>query len=194
MPSANVRSIEALAEFSATLSHFQNSAQSSLIMATNELRQVMDWLYERERHCQGEVQRAHEAVVQSQSALAACLASSEYDARSGRTYVPDCSRYRAAVDEAQVWLHQTEAQLQVVHHWLRAVTDASMAYQAQAQSLTRLLTNDVPNATAFLRDKVGDLQTFLTGSVHISSPSTPLSSVRTSSDEVDSLEWTNQDL
>ena len=181
--SAHVRSIQALEDLKGALGRFDGEAQMALQAAEQEVRRTLDWLQERLNYWRSEVQRRREEVRQAQADLASCLASGYYE--DGHYYEPDCSAEEQALYQAQVRLHEAEAELRNVQRWMKAVGDAVAAYRTQAQRLGRLIATDLPKANAFLEHKIAELQAYLavaapTGAVGVmpaAAPSRPAEGV-----------------
>ncbi len=172
MSAANVRNIQALADLKAALARFKSDALEPIHAAQQEIQRAQEWLAERERHWQREVQRCEEIVRQTQAALARCQASGYYD-KQGRYYPPNCSAQERALAHAQQQLERTRAELQNARQWARAVEQAAAEFQREQQRLTNMLNNDAAKALALLERKIAILQ----GYVGDSAPSTSASSL-----------------
>ncbi|MFQ5342053.1 MAG: hypothetical protein ACE5F6_10960 [Anaerolineae bacterium] len=160
-PSANVLAIHALEELKVALGRFGGEAQAALRTAEQEIRRTLEWLQERQAHWEREVRRRQEEVRQARAALERCRASARHDPKTGRSHVPDCSRYEHALAQARGCLREAEAELRNVREWSRQVQQTAADYQRQAQRLAAMLSNDLPKATALLGRKITTLQPYV---------------------------------
>lgn len=160
MSSANVRNIQALVDLKAALVRYKSDAQASLFAARQEIQREQDWLAERERYWQREVQRAEVFMRQTQAALARCQASGYRD-KDGRYYPPNCSKQEHELAQAQQQLQAAQRELQTTQQALRAVQQQAAEFQRQAQRLQSVLENDVAKAIALLERKIAILQGYV---------------------------------
>lgn len=160
MSAANVRNIQALADLKAALARFKSDALEPLHAAQQEIQRTQEWLGERERHWQREVQRCEQEARQAQAALDRCQGSGYRD-KEGRYHEPDCSAQVRAAAQAQYQLRQTRAELENVQRWASAVRQAGAEFQREAKRLTNMLNNDVAKASALLERKIAILQGYI---------------------------------
>lgn len=173
MSAANVFNIQALSDLKAALARFKSDALEPIHAAQQEIQRTQEWLTERERHWQREVQRCEQVLRQAQAALVRCQASGFYD-RDGRYHPPNCSAQEHAVAQARSQLEHGRQELQNVQHWTRAVDQADAEFQREAQRLSNMLDNDVAKASALLENKIAILQSYIAmdaPSVSYSAPS-----------------------
>jgi DNA repair exonuclease SbcCD ATPase subunit len=190
--SANVLSVQALADLKAALKRFGSDVREPLNTVAQEIRHTLDWLAERQAYWHAEVRRRQEIVARARAALSACQSSGSYDPKTGRSSVPDCSAQQRTLLQAQTYLREAEAQLQNVQQWLRQVQQVIADYQRQAQRLTALLDNDLPKSEAFLERKLVDLERYRTDSSISTSGSRtigPLQSGATISEAAVGVSW-----
>ncbi|MBI4670493.1 MAG: hypothetical protein HY741_02335 [Chloroflexi bacterium] len=157
--SANVRNVQVLADLKAALARFKSDTQSSLNAAQQEIQRAQEWLGERERHWQGEVRRREQVAQQAHAALQRCQASGTYD-RDGHYYPPNCSAEEAALAQVQRSLSAAQAELRTVQQFSRALQQAAVEFQREAQRLANYLNNDVTKASALLENKISILQAY----------------------------------
>jgi hypothetical protein len=162
--SITVYSVQSLEELQASLLRYQDYALRTLEAAALGIRRALDWLVERQNFWLNEVRRREEFVRQAAAAFNACNARTYYDAKSGRTYQPDCSQEWRALERAKLLKAEAEHELHVVNEMLSQVQRAHERYQREAQKLTLLLRNDVPQSVALLKRKVAILRSTLGGS------------------------------
>ncbi|HEX9029859.1 MAG TPA: hypothetical protein VF823_11845, partial [Anaerolineales bacterium] len=106
MPAANIHSINLLDELKSALSRFSSETLDAMDATERTTWQVLEWLQERLNHWHGELERQQTVLSSAESALASCQATQSYNAQTGQTYIPDCSRYQEAVLNARVKLRQ----------------------------------------------------------------------------------------
>jgi len=156
----HVESIEALKDLDASLGRFVSEAHEALSAADLEIRRTLDWLQERLRHSQREVERWQREVQRAAVALERCRRSGYYD-RDGRYHAPDCSAYEAALQLARQHLRAAKAERANARNWLGRVHEGEDAYRREARRLERMTSADIPRARALLKRKVADLRAYL---------------------------------
>lgn len=160
MSAANVRNIQVLADMKAALARFKSDAQAQLLATQQEIRRAQEWLAERERHWQRQVQQCQEIARRAQAALAHCQASGFRD-EQGRYYPPNCSAEERIAAQAERQLENARRELETVQHAARAVAQAAAEFQREQQRLSNLLNNDLAKASALLENKIGILQSYI---------------------------------
>lgn len=157
---ANVKSFQALVEFKTDLAKYRVESLQVLATVTRNIRQIQEWLAERQRYWRKQCELAQEALLQARSALERCKASGAHNSETGEHVVPDCSIYEEDVAQAQRVLRQAEEELRNVIHWRKMVEEAVNSYQRQAIRLHTQLIQDVPKAEHFLGTKIAQLETY----------------------------------
>ncbi len=160
MSAANIHNIQVLADLKAALARFKSDALEPIHAAQQEIQRAQQWLADREKHWQREVQRCEQEVQRAQAALSRCQASGYRD-KEGRYHEPDCSAQERTVAQANYQLSQSKAELQNVQRWARAVEQAAAEFQREAQRLTNMLNSDVVKASALLENKISVLQSYI---------------------------------
>ncbi len=159
-PGANVLSIQALEDLRTALSRFGGDAQDALRSADLEIRRTLEWLDEALRRWQQEVAKRREAERRAAAALSRCQASGYRD-RDGYYHEPDCSAYEQALSTARFRRTEAEKQLRNVQQWEKVARDAVDSYHRQARRFQNALSSDLPNGTALLERKIGQLRAYL---------------------------------
>ncbi len=157
---ANVKSFQALVEFKTGLAQYRVESLQVLDIIARNIRQIQEWLAERQQYWRREVELAQEAVLQARSDLERCMASASYNSETSERCIPDCSGYEEQLAQAQRSLRHAEEELQNVIHWRNMVEEAVGSYQRQAVRLHAQLTQDVPKAENFLGKKTAQLETY----------------------------------
>ncbi|MBD3308373.1 hypothetical protein GF339_18200 [candidate division KSB3 bacterium] len=156
----HVQSIQALVELRSSVGQFRQESLQSLDVINKEIRRFEDWLLERQRYWQYQIEQAQEMLYYAQRALEECQASGYYDEDTGRYHAPNCSGYEMQVAEAYRRLRQAEEELHNVMHWKNLVGQAVHDYQRQARRLADQLNHTLPQAGAFLGRKLATLEAY----------------------------------
>lgn len=153
--SANVKSIEALDQFTLVLAKFRNETGQVIDAVSREINQNRQWLDDRYRYWRYQIDRREEMVRQAQRALAECLHSGNND------YRPDCSGYEERLRSAFYDLQRARDQLQYVREWKKRFEASVAAYQTQSQRLRKRLSTDVPKSENLLKRIVLKLKEYI---------------------------------
>jgi len=168
MSTVNVRSIDALEELQASLSRYADQSQTALAAVQREVQRTLEWLDERVRHWQTEVQRGQDEVRRTRAAYERCMASGDRD------HPPSCGGEEQAIYDARRRLAQAEADARMAAEARKAVLAEAEAYQREAARLRALVQGDTPKAVATLRDKVAVLRSYAGGATGAATlPSAP---------------------
>lgn len=159
-PGANVLSIQALEDFRTALSRFGGEAQDALRSAELEIRRTLEWLVEAQRRWQREVAKRRETERRAAAALSRCQASGYRD-RDGYYHPPDCSAYEQALSTARFRRAEAEKQLRNAQQWEKVARDAVDSYHREARRFQNALSSELPNGTALLERKIGQLRAYL---------------------------------
>jgi len=157
---ANVRSIETLVQLKTGFNRYSYEAQAALQGVNQELVRTHEWLAERQRYWQAQVQRCRQAVQEAQVALRRCQNDARIDAQEHR-HIPDCLHYENVMMHAVAKLREAEAELNTVRHWILTVDQAVQVYQRQAVRLVHVLDGDLIKAETVLAQKIDSLQAYL---------------------------------
>lgn len=160
MRGADVRSIHALADLRTALVRFGAETEAALRAMDAQVRQTLEYLYERQRHWESKVRAAEEEHKRAQAALAACLSRTYTDPKTGRTYTPPCTQEREWVLRTRVALAEAQARLREVVEWRRLVESAAAEYQRQARKMAAWLHEELPKAAGLLESKVHTLHAY----------------------------------
>lgn len=158
--SAKVQSVQALIDLKTSINYFGNEAQASLQCAEQEILSTEEWLRQRLAHWKMEEHRRQNALLAAEKALASCKASGYRD-EDGYYHAPDCTSYEFAVSQAVTQLQEAQAEINNIKQWTSKVNQATASYRAQAHRLSRIISSDIPNASAFLGKKITELQSYL---------------------------------
>jgi hypothetical protein len=151
---ANVRSIAALDEMNNALKRFQSEAFSVLNAIEMEIKRTWEWLQERLKHWQYELNRRQQALVQAQNALQACMRSGDWE------HPPDCRQLQAAVLRMQRLVQEAEQELRIVMMHMKRIDEAIKNYQVAARRFGGTLNGELLQGSAFLSNRASILYSY----------------------------------
>ncbi|HIQ09252.1 MAG TPA: hypothetical protein EYH28_07085, partial [Anaerolineaceae bacterium] len=157
----DVRAVHALDELRAGLVQFREEAETALREMEAAIRRVLHYLAEREAHWNREVARREAEHNQALAALTACRSREYQDPKTGRTYVPPCTREQEWVRRTRVELERAAASLRAVRKRRKVVERTVADYRRQARRLAAHLEANVPKATARLEQHAAALRSYL---------------------------------
>jgi hypothetical protein len=154
IPSANVTSVQAMADFQAALVNFADRAGDVLTTAELELRRLIDWLAEKAQHYQAEIRAAENAVFEAKAELTRKRMMRIGDRK------PDTIDQEKALARAQAWLEHAQEMLERTRRWQREFPDHVLDYEGPARQLKFLLEAQAPQMAAFLTQKIEALEKY----------------------------------
>ena len=152
--SVHVTSLEGMAELQAALLTFTEKAKDALSSVELELRRTLDWLSDQAKHWQADIRVAENAVFEAKAELTRKKMMKIGDRK------PDTTDQEKALQRAMAWLEHAEEMLARTRHWQRAFPDVMLDYQGPARQLQFLLEAQVPQASAYLNQKIEALQKY----------------------------------
>ena len=154
---ANIRSIESLREFEASLVQFYDVASRSASNMQQQSHRMMQWLeLDRPGFWKRQIELGHQRVAEARTRLTQCKMRRTGDFR------PSCYDEKKALEKAKRELEYARRQIQVVKQWtVKARHDVEEFTGRQAQ-LTRMLEGDVPRMCALLKRLVQKLERYTT--------------------------------
>jgi ribosomal protein S20 len=154
MSSAQVHSVERLADFKAALQTFADKAKDAMSSNAMEIRRAQDWLARQLQLWKSEIRRAEEAVVVAKNELA----RKKMMRISDRP--PDTTDQEKALRKAQARLAHAEAKRDNAKAWLRQLPDAIEEYDGQARPFQDVLDHNLAKMIAFLEQKIAALEEY----------------------------------
>lgn len=151
---ANVQSIDALAELRSALVRFRGEAEQSLAETSRAIDQTREWLRDRMLFWQCAVEEWMEKLQLARRALEACMNSGDRD------NPPSCDRYEEAVVHARRMLAIAEEELLNVQRWTRVVEEAIANYERPARAFADQVGNGISSATASLAGSIASLDAY----------------------------------
>ena len=147
--SANLTSIEAIANLKAALVEFSASASDALVQLGIEARRPEAWIeQDRAHYWPRQVQRASDAVSEARLALQRCELTIDGSERS-------CYDERKALEKAKRRLNEAEAKVAAVRRWRVEIRKEIEAFEVQAAKLQQYLESDFSRGLAAL-DRMAD--------------------------------------
>jgi hypothetical protein len=153
--SAQVRSIEVIANFQATLAKFGEDASAALFAMQQELARVVDWLeQDRPRFWKRQIHRCYDEIAEARSALETCRMKKV----AGRT--PTCIDEQVALQKAKKKLEYCEQKVQLVRRWADKVRHESGEFTGKTGNLQHFIEGEVPRMKALLERTVDILEAY----------------------------------
>jgi hypothetical protein len=152
---ADVRSIDALRDWHATLTGYGESLAEALAGVEMELRRAREWLDEQlalwrqaVRDCEDEVTRAKAELAHRKMP--------QWDGRE-----PDCTVQEKNLRRARARLEHAEDQVEVCRRWVQKMPEAvDEIYNGKARRLANFLEDDLPKALAALARRVAAVEAY----------------------------------
>jgi hypothetical protein len=155
MSSAQVHTIQSLADFRAALLSFADQGKAALGGVAMELTRMRGWLDEQMQHWTAEIRRAEEEVLQAKNELA----RRRWMAAGGDRQV-DCTEQEKALRKAQMWLEWAEEKKRKTRAWIRDFPEATKDYESRARPLQDMFETDVVRMAALLERMVDTLEAY----------------------------------
>jgi hypothetical protein len=153
--SADVRSIDALREWYATLIAYGENLAEALAGVEMEIRRGADWLHDQLGLWQRAVRECEEEVVQAKAELAA----RKFPDWSGRN--PDTTVQEKVLRQAKARLEHAEEQVQKVRSWIARLPKAvDETYSGPARRLGNFLEVELPKGLAVLDRRIAALESY----------------------------------
>jgi len=132
--SLEIQNVQTLSDLRSALARFSGDIEQALQTEEKQIEKTLEWLGERIRFWQREVERAQQAVRQAQADLRRCEASG-YTDKDGNYHRPSCSHEIAALHNAERHLQTCRENLENARTWLSKVSQAVDAYHKDAHRL-----------------------------------------------------------
>ncbi len=153
--SANIRSIDALIEFRASLIVFIDDASLAIQSMTMELHKSFEWIeHERPHYWNDQMKRAYDLVAQTRSAFDSCRM------RTVAGHRPACIEEKQAAIRAKRRLQHCHDQLKVVKQWANKVRHDADEFRGRFAGLLAMLDGDLPKAVASLEKAILVLESY----------------------------------
>jgi len=156
----HVQTSQAIDDLRAALVQFRGEAEAALREMEAAIQHVLQYLSERETHWKRQVMRREEEHKKALAVLATCRSRVSRDPKTGRTYVPPCTKEQEWGMRARVELERARAALRTVREWRKLVEQTAEDYRRQERRLAAHLAENVPKATARLERHAATLRAF----------------------------------
>lgn len=162
---AQVRSIEAIARFRASLISFRERVQGSLEGLDGQLRRAVDWIeYDQPSYWKRATRDAEDDIHNAKMDLERCLA---FPLISGEH--PSCREEKALVAKCQKRLEYCREQVQRVKNWRRTLDHEVFEYQGRLSALRSMLEAELDEADTTLRRVLRRLEDYALEGAPVSS-------------------------
>jgi hypothetical protein len=149
---ANITSVEAIQAFRTNLLIYLSKARPALDEAGSEVMRVRLWLEtERRPYWRKEFLKRSQRLEEAESALFTSRMSNIEQASAAQ---------QAAVQKARRGVAEAEDKLQSIKRWQRDYENRTDPLLKQLEKLGNVLSQDVPNATAYLNEVIDTLQKY----------------------------------
>ena len=153
---ADVRSIEVIDAFRATLAGFVDAGRAALLEAESDLEKTILWL-DRDRvgHWNRQIRKRQELLTRAKSELyRKQMQSSAKEGRAGD------SDERKNLQRAERHLEEARRRLEATKSWIRRLDRERTLYKAAVSPLATALDHDLPHAIGLLRKMSENLEAY----------------------------------
>lgn len=153
--SADVKSIEALHFFRASVLKFQENARQCISALELQLLKIMGWL-ERDRpnFWKREIEKCYREMGEARVRLHKCKMRRIGD------FKPTCFEERKALDKAKHDLEFAQKQIPVVKYWNVCASHEANEYHGRASQLTQMVERDIPELLALMSQAIDRLESY----------------------------------
>lgn len=153
--SADVRSIDAVRDWHATLTNYADSLDEALAGVELEIRRAYDWLDEQLASWRQAVRDCEEEVVRAKAEL------SQRKFKTWDDREPDCTVQEKALRLAKARQEHAEEQVEKVRHWIgRLPKLIDEMYLGSSRRLRNFLEDDLPKGQATLARRLAALEVY----------------------------------
>ncbi|MEZ6065319.1 MAG: hypothetical protein R3B90_06335 [Planctomycetaceae bacterium] len=153
--SANVRSIEAIRDFRATVQKFAEEVEGALEAVQIELQRAFDWIeHDRPHYWQLQTRRGFDLVAQTRVALSTC----QMRKVAGRQ--PSCIEEKQACAAAKRRLEHCQQQIERVKHWNVKIHHDANEFRGRMGTFQRSLGQELPKLIALLTRTIDVLERY----------------------------------
>ena len=154
-PQADVRSIDAVRDWHATLANYADSLAEALAGVEMEIRHATEWLDEQLSLWRQAIRDCEEEVVRAKAELS----QRKFKTWDGRD--PDCTVQELALRSAKARLEHAEEQVERVRQWIgRLPKIIDETYRGAGRRLQNFLDDDFPKGQIELARRIASLETY----------------------------------
>jgi hypothetical protein len=152
---ADVRSIDAVRDWHATLANYADSLSEALAGIEMEIRRAFDWLEEQQALWKQAIRDSEEEVVRAKAELS----QRKFKTWDGRE--PDCTVQERALRRAKARLEHAEEQVERVRQWIgRLPKVIDEVYRGAGRRLQNFLDDDLPKGQTDLARRIASLELY----------------------------------
>ena len=152
---ADVRSIDAVRDWHATLANYADSLSEALSGVEMEIRRAYDWLEEQQSLWKQAIRDSEEEVVRAKAELS----QRKFKTWDGRE--PDCTVQERALRRAKARLEHAEEQVERVRQWIgRLPKVIDEVYRGAGRRLQNFLDDDLPKGQTDLARRIASLELY----------------------------------
>jgi len=152
---ANVRNIEAIREFRASLIVFMDDAVAAVDSMAREAQRALAWIeQDRPHYWEAQTRRAFDQVGATRTAYETCRMRTVAGRRSS------CIEEKQAFEKAKRRLEFCHGQKERVQRWAVKTLRESDEFRTRLSRMRRLLESDVPKAIALLQETAEILESY----------------------------------
>lgn len=154
---ADVRSIDVIDRFRATLAEFVDTGRNALVEAESDLDRTIMWLdRDRQPHWIRQIRRREELVTRARSEL--YRKQTQLSAKDGR---PSVVEEQQNLKRAQAALEEAKRRLEATRTWIRRLERERTMYRSAVSAFAGVVESDLPHAIALLRRMTENLEAYL---------------------------------
>jgi chromosome segregation ATPase len=152
---ADVRSIDAVRDWHATLANYADSLSEALAGVEMEIRRAYEWLDEQLALWQQAIRDSEEEVTRAKAELAQRKFKT-WDDRD-----PDCTVQERALRRAKARLEHAEEQVETVRRWIgRLPKIIDETYRGAGRRLQNFLEDELPKGQMDLARRIASLEVY----------------------------------
>jgi hypothetical protein len=152
---ADVRSIDAVRDWHATLANYADSLSEALAGVEMEIRRAFDWLEEQQALWKQAVRDGEDEVVRAKAEL------SQRKFKTWDDREPDCTVQERALRRAKARLEHAEEQVERVRRWIgRLPKVIDEVYRGAGRRLQNFLDDDLPKGQTDLARRIASLEVY----------------------------------
>ena len=152
--SVNIKRLQSLTDIKNSLHRFGSEMGDSLDRIEQAFREVSDTLKNKLLSAKRELEQCIQSVKDAYEALENCENQADED------YTPDCSNEFEELQNAKIEKRRAEEQLHKTQRYCAMVEKQIQEYRIVAARMKKLVTSQVPQATAMLHGKIVTIEKY----------------------------------
>src|SRR4051794_25487393 len=155
LSSAQVQSVEALAEFKAALVQFRAEVQDAVASLHLDVRRAEEWLQERRKSWERAVRECYDEVVRAKAELTRRQMVPPGDR------VPDTSQQEEDLRKAQARLRYAEDRVERCRRWVGLLAQAIEEFEGPVRRMGTRAELDLPKAAGSLERSIQRVEEYI---------------------------------